>query len=88
MLLLLLRDFEAYCLVWWHVVARFSCKLSIYDIVKVTLRHLYLRAEWKVYMNVFMLIQVMFRAIHYFIPSLVALGRGIKFTHEDRVSVL
>ena len=28
------------------------------------------------------------RAIHYFIPSLVALGRGIKFTHEDRVSVL
>ena len=50
-------DFEAYCLVWWHVVARFLCKLSIYDIVKVTLRHLYLRAEWKGYMNVFMLIQ-------------------------------
>ena len=28
------------------------------------------------------------RAIHYFIPSLVALGRGIKSTHENRVSVL
>ena len=28
------------------------------------------------------------RAIHYFIPSLVALGRGLLSTHENRVSVL
>ena len=31
----------------------------------------------------------MFRkAFYYFIPSLVAIVRGIYFTHEDRVSVL
>ena len=28
------------------------------------------------------------RAIHYFIPSLVALGRGLLSTHENRVSVV
>ena len=32
---------------------------------------------------------VMFREpFYHFIPSLVAIVRGIKFTHEDRVSVL
>ena len=33
--------------------------------------------------------RVMFRKpFYYFIPSLVAIVRGIYFTHEDRVSVL
>ena len=33
--------------------------------------------------------EAMFRELFYhFIPSIVAIVRGIKFTHEDRVSVL